>query len=344
VNYRSVADLNADIRRWIPRLPDNIDVVVGIPRSGMLAANLLALHMNVALTDVAGLCEGRLMQCGRRGKDRVATNLDQPRQVLVVDDSASSGAQMRQVKAVIRQAGLQHHIRYAAVYVTPQAARSVDFWCVVLPSPRCFEWNVMHHGTLPKWCVDLDGVLCRDPTEEENDDGPRYQEFIRNVPPLVRPTRPIGWVVTCRLEKYRQATEEWLTRHGIRAEHLIMMDFPDKESRIAAGLHAGFKAKVLRESGAQLFVESSERQAIEIARLSGRYVLCVGTGQMIAPDGIAKGRRLSRRFIEEFLHSPRTAFRMTARYVATRIRQRRAIRALFRSAALDRSPSSTFGA
>ncbi len=32
---------------------------------------------------------------------------------------------------------------------------------------------------LENFCVDIDGILCRDPTREENDDGPKYRELIR---------------------------------------------------------------------------------------------------------------------------------------------------------------------
>ena len=60
--------------------------------------------------------------------------------------------------------------------------------------------------------MDFDGVLCRDPTEEENDDGDKYRYFIANVEPIFKPSVEIGWIVTSRLEKYRDLTENWLKK------------------------------------------------------------------------------------------------------------------------------------
>lgn len=51
--------------------------------------------------------------------------------------------------------------------------------------------------------MDIDGVLCADPTPEENDDGEKYRHFLLNTPPLFIPKVTIGTLVTSRLEKYR---------------------------------------------------------------------------------------------------------------------------------------------
>ena len=46
MNYRSFADMNNDLVRNLARFPHDVDLIVGIPRSGMLPANLLALYLN----------------------------------------------------------------------------------------------------------------------------------------------------------------------------------------------------------------------------------------------------------------------------------------------------------
>ena len=235
MNYRSVADLNEAIKRWIAQLPQDLDIIVGIPRSGLLAANLLALYLNLPLTDVEGLCKGRILATGRRfDEKRVPDFSNKDLKVLVVDDSVNSGSQMEKVKKQIESAKLPYQIYYAAVYASPRGHRYVDYWYEIVDTPRCFEWNIMHHNILTDSCVDIDGVLCRDPTPEENDDGERYREFLVNVKPLVVPTKPIGWLVTCRLEKYRELTEMWLKKHGIQYNYLIMMNLPNKETRVAS--------------------------------------------------------------------------------------------------------------
>ncbi len=83
MNYRSVADLNLAIKRWMVKLPKDFDLIVGIPRSGLLVANLLALYLNKPLTDVEGLLEGRILSAGPRcGKVPDFTEI---KKVFVVD-------------------------------------------------------------------------------------------------------------------------------------------------------------------------------------------------------------------------------------------------------------------
>ena len=78
MNYRSVSDLNLDIKQWITELPNDFDLIVGIPRSGLLVANILSLYLNLPLTDVDGLLESRIFESGLRlnllNKDKVLLN------------------------------------------------------------------------------------------------------------------------------------------------------------------------------------------------------------------------------------------------------------------------------
>jgi len=321
MNYRSIADLNLDIKRWIPELPNDLDLIVGIPRSGMLVANLLSLYLNLPLTDVEGLCEGRIFQSGPR-LDSVRTDvLSKINKMIVVDDSVYSGTQMKKIKAQLSGAGISHKIYYGAVYVSPEGHKYVDFWYKNVDLPRIFEWNIMHHGVLTDSCVDIDGVLCRDPSPQENDDGDKYRQFISTVNPLVVPTKTVGWLVTCRLEKYREITEKWLKKHGIRYSHLIMMNLPDKETRIALGTHADFKAKVYKTTNAALFIESSYSQAQEIARRSGKSVFCTETWQIVAPNylmwGYKRGKELIGKAIINPLKAPFRILKFTKRKLPT---------------------------
>lgn len=91
--------------------------------------------------------------------------------------------------------------------------------------------------------MDIDGVLCVDPTPEENDDGPRYREFLLNAQPLFIPRTEVGTLVTSRLEKYRPETMAWLKKNHVKYDKLVMLDLPNKEARQRANCHASFKAK-----------------------------------------------------------------------------------------------------
>ncbi|PSQ04943.1 orotate phosphoribosyltransferase [Halobacteriales archaeon QS_4_69_31] len=302
MNYRGVNALKGDTRHLCHSLPQRIDLVVGIPRSGLLPANLLCLYLDVPMTDVTGLCRGELFETGRRYTESVS--FEEFDTVLVLDDSVYSGTQMTETRERLADEEFPFDIEYGAIYVTRDSRKYVDHWSEVVPAPRVFEWNVMHHDILRNACVDIDGVLCRDPTPAENDDGENYREFLTQVEPSVVPNRRIGWLVTCRLEKYREETEAWLNEHGIDYRRLVMMDYPDMETRQAAGDHAAFKARVYDEAETKLFIESTREQAREICERTGKPVFCYESAELFEPDQTTKIRQNSRSYLSQFYENP----------------------------------------
>jgi uncharacterized HAD superfamily protein/pyrimidine operon attenuation protein/uracil phosphoribosyltransferase len=273
---RSVADLDATIVTELHRIPRQIDAVIGIPRSGMLAASLIALHLQKPLGDVEGICANQV--------HRRSVRLIGARRLLLVDDTVLKGRAMAAAVAQIRQARPDVQIIRLAVYDaghTPPG--SVDIALATCPCPRAFAWNMWRHKRLPRWMFDLDGVFCRDPTGKENDDGPAYRRFMAVVEPRFLPQRPIGWIVTGRLEKYRADTEAWLRRHHIHAQALYMLDLPSKAARMEHGGRAAFKAHWYSQLPAELFIESDPGQAQKIARLSRKPVWCTDSQTFIPP-------------------------------------------------------------
>lgn len=286
MNYRSIADLSGAIRTNLHRLPDGIDLIVGIPRSGMLPANIMALHMNRKLTDISGYLADIRLSHGRSRKSMFPDVLrpSDARHVLIVDDSIQSGISLEQVRALVLERGWKHKVTYCAIYASGQALSQVDVFFEVVEQPRVFEWNVMHRSFLSNCCLDIDGVLCIDPTKEENDDGERYRSFLLNATPMMIPSYKIGHLVTSRLEKYRPETEQWLARQGIIYDSLHMLDLQDAQTRRRMGCHASFKAGVFRSlKDTGLFIESEDSQAVEIARYSGKPVLSYSVQRMYDP-------------------------------------------------------------
>lgn len=288
MNYKSLADLNDAIITNLHRLPPDIDLVVGIPRSGLLAANLLSLVSNIPLTDLDSFLEGRIYSSGTTKRTGyLHQDLASMRRVLILDDSISSGKAMREARKKVADAGLQAEIIFAAVYGIEASHPDADFVLEKVTLPRIFQWNFMHHIMLEQACVDIDGVLCLDPTEQENDDGEAYRRFLSEAVPLHTTSRKIGWLVTSRLEKYRALTEAWLKSRGIEYGELIMLDLPNADERRRQGAHGSFKAEFYRKADSTLFIESEERQAEVIARLSGKPVLCIETHQIHLPNALS---------------------------------------------------------
>lgn len=279
MNYRNIDDLNHCILRHLPLLPRDFDLIVGIPRSGMFPANLLALYLNLPVTDLDSFHNGHIYQTGERGK---TFNMDNIRKVLIVDDSIATGNAIGKCRSLLKDIENKYEIRYCAVYSVPAHTKTVDYYFEVLEYPRFFQWNIWNHSILKKACMDIDGVLCADPTPEENDDGERYRYFLLNACPLFIPRTEIGTLVTSRLERYRPETETWLRKNGVKYNKLIMLNLPNKEARQRANCHASFKAQEYGSSHEyMLFIESSLQQAIDINRLTKKPVLCTETFQMI---------------------------------------------------------------
>ena len=278
MNYRSISDLNDTILRKLHVIPRDIDLIVGVPRSGMLPANLLALYLNLPYTDIHSFINGHTYKSGAR---RQFFDSSAYKKILVVDDSIASGSAIKESKKDLEHLTSKFEIEYCVVYATPENKDKVDYSLEIVPTPRYFQWNIFNHTTLEKACFDIDGVLCQDPTKEQNDDGPEYISFLLNAAPLYVPGSKIGTLVTSRLEKYRSETETWLKQNGVKYDKLVMLDLPDIKARQKANCHSSHKAHEYKKNQYNLFVESDLRQAIEINKLTKKPVFCTENFKMI---------------------------------------------------------------
>lgn len=289
MNFITIEQLNNCICRNMKKIPRDIDLIVGIPRSGTLVANLLALYMNLPYTDVDNyIARGKLRTGNTRKCSNWIKSVEEAKKVLIVDDSISSGRAIKEVKELVRNCKMQAEHIYLAAYALENNIHMVDIYFEICHMPRMFEWNYMHHWALEYSCVDIDGVLCEDPRVLENDDGKRYVEFLKNAKPKLIPTQKIGYIVTTRLEKYRKETEEWLLKNRIQYDHLIMMDCESGKERRKQGNHGIYKGEIFKNTKCSIFIESNYEQAIEICKISGKQVFCVDRSILVTPKGLDK--------------------------------------------------------
>lgn len=276
MNYRSIDDLTKMIFNNISKIPHDVDLIVGIPRSGLLVANCISLLMNKPLTDIDGLLDGRILENGHtKNNSGNISNIEECHKILVVDDSVASGESIMTCKSKLSNVSTTIEVVYCAAYVLTSSKHMVDIYFQVVDDPRLFEWNIFHQpATLKKMCFDIDGVLCDDPTPKQNDDGDAYKKFLENASPKIIPSGRIGSIVSSRLEKYRSETELWLKENGIEYDRLILLNATAEERR-NNNLHATFKAEYYKKTNAVLFIESEERQAVEINNISGKPVFCI---------------------------------------------------------------------
>jgi len=272
--YKTIADLNRSILSHIHMIPADTDLIVGIPRSGMVPAVIMAQLLHLPYTDIHSFVAGHMY-----GDEQHARVIDRQhyKNILIVDDSVASGNAITKAKALVKHLDSLFSIRFCAVYVVPVKVKMVDIYFETLALPQVFQWNVFHHSVLEKTCFDIDGVLCEDPSLEQDDDGPLYKDFLQNAPPLYIPGCKIGTIVTSRKEKYRKETEQWLHKHNIKYHQLVMFNPGKKNDDNPAAL----KASVYKSMHYFLFIESSYYQATKINQLTGKPVLCTENFEMI---------------------------------------------------------------
>lgn len=281
LNYKTYNDLTRDIKANIHKLPDDIDLIVGVPRSGMIPAYMLALTLSKPVCSLGEFISGDFKNSMKATfRIKLGNNF---KNVLIIDDSILRGTAMNTVKKQVSTAGLdkKYNIKYASVYYVDESKDLIDIALCECLQPRMFQWNYLNHSNLKHACLDIDGVLCIDPTKEQNDDGEKYIDFILNARPLYIPQYKVAALITSRLGKYRKETEEWLAKNGIQYDALYMLENKTAQQRRNEGLHAKHKAAIYKNlTNTNIFIESEPHQAREIAEKTGKLCFCSKTDEL----------------------------------------------------------------
>ena len=150
--------------------------------------------------------------------------------------------------------------------------------------PRTYEWNIMHRkigsyagrGIL---AVDMDGVLCADPPPGADGDEDWYLEWLEQATPYLIPGFEIDYIITSRLEKYREATERWLREQGVQYGELIMWDVPDKNARTS---FVQYKIDSLLKIKPDMYWESDWEKSQQIWEATRIPTLCIDEMTMLS--------------------------------------------------------------
>lgn len=284
LRFISLRQMGRDVLDLVGKMPANISMVCGIPRSGMIPASMLSTLLNLPLGEVSRTGEIRTLDRGVRMDvygGRVTEGIP-----LIVDDTIYNGYQIQQLRRQIQQP-----VMYAVVYARPESFSLVDFYAKELPSPHLLEWNLFNGGIwngnasnailAGGFATDLDGILCFDCPLPDADGGPgldAYENWMRNARPKWL-TRSVTTklIVTARLEKYRPITEQWLKKWGVRWDKLIMHPASAASQR---GDVASWKSQIISESTCGLYVESDPNLARQIAERCRKPVVCPDSEQV----------------------------------------------------------------
>jgi len=284
LTYVSYDEFVKDIRDFGNKIRGKYEAVCGIPRSGTLAASVLACHLHLPLMNIHQAFDTQM-------------------KVLVLDDSLYMGRAMLRTKGFFgADQGYSPHVSFGVVYGSPMTDGRNDLVTEihkVIPMPRYFAWNLFHHPDLTRAALDIDGVLCHEPerpAHATDDDthhegawhadeeiGSWYEDFVINAKPLYLPNKPVGCLITNRLHKFRQHTIRWMHKHDVRYDGLVMSMYNTADERRKAGDYGKYKGQFLSGSDLDFMIESSDSQARRIAEVSGKPVICTDTQKAYNP-------------------------------------------------------------
>lgn len=263
--------------------------VIGIPRSGMIAATIIAEHLNIGLCSMneymSSNGDDNLFSIhGVRAVKHNNTNI-----YLVVDDTCchgTMGEKMHELKkrfpdkifvsAVVHIDGPCE--KYKPDICLVDLRKDPDFW----KDPKYITfhyYNILNTPLNSYILFDLDGVLCLDPPDDR--DTKAYEDYLKSAKPLyipvTTPDRPID-ICTYRLAKYEKETRTFLKLNNINVGKLMMFPAASREVRNLTS-SAYYKAQHYKDNKYFLFFESNDQEAQQICALTGKPVYCYQTGK-----------------------------------------------------------------
>ena len=286
IKYISVNDLSNTIRLNLYKIPKYIDLIVGIPRSGMFCSLLLGMQLNKPVISLEDFLENKSPEGGGRMKYIKTNNF---KNILVLDDNVCSGRAMQEVKNKINKFKYKenYNFKFGCIYAEGiNSTDKVDIFLEYIRIPEVnlylYEWNILHFDAnyTEHFMYDIDGIICKDPPDDKINIE-EYEKYIKNPITMIIPSRKIGAFVTYRLNKYREITENWLKSLNIQYHTLYMVNANSWEERANLVSPSVFKAYIYKNANwALLFIESNKNQAIEINKLSGKPVYCYEDGKL----------------------------------------------------------------
>lgn len=270
-SFITMEDLLHWTREWIRMFPSAYDVIVGVPRSGLLVAEIISLKLARPCSTPELLCERSYW------KSKSMFRPGSIQSVLLVDDSINSGEQMKQSYDILNAGCPELRITTGALLAHEGSKNKVDLYYKIIPQPRFFEWNILHQKKIRKLAVSVDGFLCESRPEGLNPVDPEYRHWVNQAKPYMIPAYPIDFIVSNRLESHRADTEAWLFRHNVRYGKLFLRENPcEGDSSRTAG---DYKVATLRKLDPDMYIGSSHDQAKRIWKETSILTLC--TDEMV---------------------------------------------------------------
>ena len=255
-------------------------IVIGMARSGMIPASIIATYNHCSLYSL-DLANKTIKNTGsgRRANQRVGL------EIILVDDLIWSGDSMKEAESIVKDTFPESKIHKVAIIARPASMKVLDHFAI-LQNFHFLEWNFPNAEFTENYAFDMDGTLCDDFTEPDDDDGKRYLKAMKTMPATsIKPHKyPIN-IITARLEKYREPTIKWLKDQGFVIGNLHMAPWKDKHEREQNDLVA-WKSQVIKDNGYDGMVESNPFIAEGIFVKTQKPVICNTNKQLLLPQGM----------------------------------------------------------
>ena len=244
VDFVTLDELAVWTREFVENFPESYDLVIGVPRSGMLVASIVATKLGRPLTTPDLFAEGRWWS-SRLLEPTASTDI---RSVLLVDDSVDRGSSIEAAMKVIELKARSLRVTTAALIAhRPNATDLVDLHHRIIPHPAIFEWNLMHAKVMSRLSASLEGVLDRSGRV---------------------PVYSIDLVLAAGNEGACARTEAFLKERGVLYDELIMR----------AGRE---KSELLRLAPSDLHLEGPIAEARKIFSSTGIPTICMDEMQLV---------------------------------------------------------------
>ena len=125
IKFHTFQQMANIIKRNLYKLPNDIDLIVGVPRSGIIPAYIIALFLNKKVCSMNEFINNLSPLNG----DRILEDVE-IKKVLIVDDSISTGSALNKNKKLIQDLKLdkKYNIEYCCVFATSDSKTMIDYY------------------------------------------------------------------------------------------------------------------------------------------------------------------------------------------------------------------------
>lgn len=155
MEYISINKMNQVIKENLYKIPNDVDLIVAIPRSGLLPATFISLLKNIPMCDLDSLLKDRLYSSGNtKNKNHFINSVSEAKHILLVDDSSYSGTALINAKNNLPQ-NIISKCTTLVIFANENTKNICDIYFEKINGSRIFEWNLFHHSYLKYGGLDL---------------------------------------------------------------------------------------------------------------------------------------------------------------------------------------------